>query len=75
MKENKTEIPILDVDYLQRRIEHLNFMLSVIYDTGGTIQTSDMNSLNLTLNEIRVQLDTYTEEISKFKDKKERTEL
>ena len=75
MKENKTEIPILDVDYLQRRIEHLNLMLSVIYNTGGTIQTSDMNSLNLTLNEIRVQLDTYTEEISKFKDKKERTEL
>ena len=65
-------VPILDVEYAQRHVEHASIVLDTIYNTGGIIQSSDMQNLCNTLRELKVQLKVYRTSINQFeKDVKE----
>ena len=61
-------IPILDVKYAKRRVEHLSMMLTTINDTGGPIQPGDMNCIEDTLHELKDQLEAYEAKINQLEE-------
>ena len=61
-------IPILDVKYAKRRVEHLSMMLTTINDTGGTIQPGDMSCIEDTLHDLKDQLEAYEAKINQLEE-------
>ena len=61
-------IPILDVKYAKRHVEHLSMMLTTINDTGGTIQPGDMSCIEDTIHDLKDQLEAYEAKINQLEE-------